>query len=183
MSKVVGAYLHCKPDGTPFYVGKGTIKRSRDFYTARSQWHKRITSKYGRSNIRVEFMECSTEEFALELEAGLIKTLRRNGFTLCNIASGGVGSSGWKVDRSVVERIREKNRGRVQSAEERAIRSAALKGIPKAPFSDEHRAKLGLIAKGKRWYNNGQNIVFCLEGMQPEGYILGRQSRTFCKEK
>ena len=44
-------------------------------------------------------------------------------------------------------------------------------------------AKLGLIAKGKRWYNNGQNIVFCLEGMQPEGYILGRQSRMFCKEK
>jgi hypothetical protein len=184
MSKVVGAYLHCKPDGTPFYVGKGTIKRSRDLYTTRNKWHKRITNKYGRNNIRIEFMECSTEKFALELEAGLIKTLRRNGFVLCNIAPGGIGNSGWKIDREVVERIADKNRGRVQSAEERAMRSARLKGIKKSiPMSDEHRRKIGLSAKGKRWYNNGQNVVFCHEGMQPEGYTLGRSNITLCKEK
>jgi predicted GIY-YIG superfamily endonuclease len=91
---------------------------------------------------------------------------------------------GAKLSAELVERISAKNRGRVQSAEERAMRSAVLKGIKKsAPMSDEHRAKLGLIAKGKRWYNNGQNVVFCLEGLQPDGYTLGRKSIKLCKEK
>ena len=91
---------------------------------------------------------------------------------------------GAKMPQDVVDRIKAKNTGRVQSAEERAMRSAVLKGIKKsAPMSDEHRAKLGLIAKGKRWYNNGQNVVFCLEGLQPDGYTLGRKSIKLCKEK
>jgi hypothetical protein len=129
-------------------------------------------------------MECSTEEFAFLLEKGLIKTLIRNGYELCNFTSGGEGISGWKMPREIVDRIKAKNTGRVQSAEERAMRSAVLKGIKKSvPMSDEHRAKLGLIAKGKRWYNNGQNVVFCLEGLQPDGYTLGRKSIKLCKEK
>ena len=183
MSKV-GAYLHSKPDGTPFYVGKGTVKRSRELLSGRNKWHQNIVSKHGRENIVITFMECSTENFAFELEKGLIKTFRNNGYQLCNIKAGGEGESGWKVDRAIVERVASKNRGRVQSPEERARRSVALKGKKKlVPRSDEHKRKLGMNSKGKRWYNNGQNIVFCLEEMQPEGYILGRQSRTFCKEK
>ena len=90
---------------------------------------------------------------------------------------------GAKLSAELVERISAKNRGRVQSAEERAMRSAVLRGIPKPPLSDDHKHKLGLLAKGKRWYNNGQNVVFCLEGSQPDGYTLGRKSNKLCKEK
>ena len=185
MSKAVGAYLHSKPNGVPFYVGKGTVKRSRDLCSAsRSDWHQKIVAKYGRENITVNFMECSTEEFAFLLEKGLIKTLVRNGYELCNFTAGGEGISGWKMPREIVERINAKNRGRVQSVEERAMRSSVLKGIKKSvPRSDVHRQKLGVIAKGKRWYNNGQNVAFCLEGLQPDGYILGRRSIKLCKEK
>ena len=184
MSKVMGAYLHCKPDGTPFYVGKGTIKRSRDFYTGRSEWHKRITKKYGRGNILVEFMECSTEDFAFQLEAGLIKTLRNNGFKLCNFASGGARSSGWKVDRSVVERIAEKNRGRVQSVEERSMRSERMTGIPKSvPMSDEHKRKIGLNSKGKKWFNNGVESVFCLPDNKPNEFVAGRIAPWLSKKE
>lgn len=103
---------------------------------------------------------------------------------LSKALKGKPGNKGFKMPEAVVERVSAKNRGRVQSAEERAMRSDRLKGIKKSvPRSDEHRAKLGLLAKGKRWYNNGQNVVFCLEGMQPEGYTLGRNSRKLCKEK
>jgi predicted GIY-YIG superfamily endonuclease len=103
---------------------------------------------------------------------------------LRQINKGNTYRRGAKMPQDVVDRIRAKNTGRVQSAEERAMRSAVLKGIKKsAPMSDEHRAKLGLIAKGKRWYNNGQNVVFCLEGLQPDGYTLGRKSIKLCKEK
>lgn len=174
MSKAIGAYLHCKPDGTPFYVGKGTIKRSRDM-SSRNGWHQNIVAKYGRKNIIIEFMECSTEDFAFDLEKGLIKTLRNNGFELCNLASGGIGQSGWKVDRFVVERIATKNRGRVQSAEERAMRSERMKGIPKSvPMSDEHKCKLGLNNKGKKWFNNGVESSFCLPDNKPVGFVAGR---------
>lgn len=90
---------------------------------------------------------------------------------------------GKKMPVEVVERIASKNRGRVQSAEERAMRSERLKGIKKSvPRSDEHKRKLGLNAKNKRWYNNGVNIVFCLDGQQPEGYVLGRKSNKLVKE-
>jgi len=184
MSKVFGAYLHSKPDGTPFYVGKGTVKRSRDLSCkSRSKWHQRVVNKYGRKNIIVTFMECSTEEFAFELEKGLIKTLKRNGYELCNFASGGQGQSGWKVDREVVERIAAKNRGRVQSAEERLARSQSLKGIPKKPRTQEHIAKIGASIKGRKWYNNGMNVVFCHEGNQPEGYVLGRLNIKMVSKK
>lgn len=93
------------------------------------------------------------------------------------------GKKGLKVPPEIVEKIAAKNRGRVQSAEERAMRSARLKGIKKSvPMSDEHRRKLGLNSKGKRWYNNGVNIAFCFEGQQPDGYVLGRKSLKFVKE-
>jgi hypothetical protein len=60
--------------------------------------------------------------------------------------------------------------------------SAAHMGRKKQPFSDEHKRKLGLNAKGKKWYNNGTNIAFCLEGQQPDGYVLGRLSTKLVKE-
>jgi hypothetical protein len=102
---------------------------------------------------------------------------------LRQINKGNTYRRGAKMPQDVVDRIRAKNTGRVQSAEERAMRSAVLKGIPKPPLSDDHKRKLGLLAKGKRWYNNGQNVVFCLEGSQPDGYTLGRKSNKLCKEK
>lgn len=176
MSNAVGAYLHSRPNGIPFYVGKGTVKRSRDLCGAsRSDWHQKITAKYGRENVIVNFMECSTEEFAFLLEKGMIKTLVRNGYALCNFTSGGEGVSGWKMPREIVERINAKNRGRVQSAEERAMRSSVLRGIKKTvPRSEEHKQKLGALAKGKRWYNDGSKSVFCFADKKPEGFVVGR---------
>ena len=179
---VFGAYIHSKPDQTPFYVGKGTRKRMRDFFTGRSLWHKNIVNKYGRENIHTNFIECSSENIALELEKGLIRTLGLNGFSLCNITSGGENPSGYKPSKETVEKVAAKNRGRVQSQEERIMRSQRLKGVPKSFRADEHKRKLGLKSKGKRWYNNGSNIVFCLEGNQPDGYVLGRLNRKFVKE-
>ena len=53
---------------------------------------------------------------------------------------------------------------------------------PRPPITEDQREKLGLLAKGRRWYNNGQHCVFCYEGQEPEGYVLGRKSTTFVKE-
>jgi predicted GIY-YIG superfamily endonuclease len=92
--------------------------------------------------------------------------------------------TGVKVPRELVERIAAKLRGRIQSPEERAMRSAMLKGIKKTvPRSDEHRAKLGLLAKGKRWYNDGATSIFCYEDTVPDGFVAGRIAPWLSKKE
>ena len=89
-------YLHCRPDGTPFYVGKGNNrfgKRSHEF-RRRNQYHQHIVSKYGRENILIYIFPCESEEQAFADEAQQIAQLRQAGYSLCNLTDGGEGSSG-----------------------------------------------------------------------------------------
>lgn len=150
--------MHCRPDGTPFYVGKGTERRVRHF-GPRNAYYKNIVAKYGTRNLLVGALECSSAEAAYELEAGLIKCLRRSGVALCNLTAGGDGG------RSPAEETRKrlseaaKKRGvseachaaRVKaktgvspSAEQRAKQSAAMIG---KKFTDEHRRNISIGAK------------------------------------
>ncbi len=72
-------YIHARPDGRIFYVGKGTSARVSKIDSHHNPHHSNIVAKYGRKNILVGKMECSSEEIAFELEKGLIKCLRRSG--------------------------------------------------------------------------------------------------------
>lgn len=82
---------------------------------------------------------------------------------------------GKKMAPEVIERISAKNRGRVQSAEERAMRSEVMTGIKKSvPRTDEHKRKLGANSKGKCWYNDGIKNVFCHAENKPDGFVNGR---------
>lgn len=86
------AYVHARPDGTAFYVGKGTRQRAFEMSAGRrSKHHQRIVAKHGKGNILVGLMECSSAEIAFELEKGLIKCFRRMGVVLCNHTDGGEG--------------------------------------------------------------------------------------------
>ena len=183
MSKVYGVYMHCKPDGNPFYIGKGTAKRSRDFYTTRNARHKSTVAKYGQDSILVRFMACVDESSALEMEKGLIKLFRTCGFDLANYTDGGDGVSGLRHSEEARKAMSAKRLGRKHTDSQKKSISMALLGKKKPAFSIEHKQKLGALAKGKRWYNNGKNIAFCLEGQQPEGYVLGRLRNTLTKEK
>lgn len=88
------AYIHCKPDGTPFYVGKGDEVRVSTKKRYHNRHHMNILNKYGEEKILVGKMECSTEEFAFELERGLIKRLRKIGVRIVNLTDGGDGPKG-----------------------------------------------------------------------------------------
>ena len=85
------AYIHCKPDGVPFYVGKGTLRRAK-YLGERNPHHKSIVAKYGTDNILKGWIECSSDKIALALEVGLIKCLRRMGVKLSNYTDGGEGT-------------------------------------------------------------------------------------------
>ena len=86
---------------------------------------------------------------------------------------------GKKMPPEIVARISAKNRGRVQSAEERAMRSIALTGIKRPALSDKHKRLLGAYAKGKKWYTNGERSVFCLPENKPADFNLGRLTPWF----
>jgi hypothetical protein len=92
------AYVHARPDGGVFYVGKGSTKRSLDFKNNRNNHYLNIVKKHGSDNILVGCLPCSSEEISFDLEKGLIKCLRRMGVELANRTDGGEGVSGYRFD-------------------------------------------------------------------------------------
>lgn len=112
------AYVHATPDGTPFYVGKGLLRRAREFRRNRNTWYLRVVEKYGEP--LVGMFECSSEETAFLLERGVIRCLRRQGTVLTNLTSGGEGMSGWSPNDEYRARMSERMRGRTVSVEARA---------------------------------------------------------------
>lgn len=125
------AYIHARPGGTPFYVGKGNGRRVRNF-SKRNPHHKNIVAKYGKHNILIGKMECSTEQISFDLEVGLIKCLKRMGYSLVNRTNGGEGSTGLVI-----------------SPEARAQISASLMGRPGRPWTKEAKEKVGAANRGK----------------------------------
>jgi hypothetical protein len=152
------AYMHCKPDGTPFYVGKGALRRAK-YFGERNQHHQNIVKKYGKENIFYGVLECSSHQIAYELETGIIKCLKRMGFALTNLTAGGDGgkepcaetrkrlSEAAKkrgVSLACQEARNKAKRGAVLTEEQKKKQSIAMKG---KKFSDAHKANIRKSAK------------------------------------
>lgn len=87
-------YAHCKPDGSIFYVGKGSAKRAHSSAGRNVAW-KRTVAKYG--SFKTEILASwSNEKEAFDHEIFLIDTFRGMGHKLVNISSGGEGSRGFR---------------------------------------------------------------------------------------
>lgn len=84
-------YIHRKDNGQPFYVGKGSGNRAWDF-SGRNHYWQRVSKKHG-VNVDIVF-ESLTEDEAFQCEKDVILELEYFGCTLCNMTSGGEGSSG-----------------------------------------------------------------------------------------
>jgi hypothetical protein len=125
-------YIHSKPDGTPFYVGKGCGIRAHRF-TIRNPHHKNVVNKYGKENIIIGKLECESELMAFEREKWLISLFKGIGIELTNRTDGGEGSSGL-----------------VMSEEAKTQISAKLKGQPGRPHTNETKAKISAANTGKK---------------------------------
>lgn len=91
-------YLHCKPDGMPFYVGKGSVNRAYELVAGRkNKHHRNIVDKYGKENIGIFVFPCDSEEQEFADEIQQIAQLRRDGYRLSNKTDGGEGASGLVV--------------------------------------------------------------------------------------
>jgi hypothetical protein len=142
MSDIFYVYIDMKPDGEPFYVGKGNGRRDLKKY--RNKWHAAICDKYPEWSRERVFEGTEAECFAEEKRLVAFYGRRDLGLgTLVNLTDGGEGSSGLCAEAQ--EKRLAAITGKPLSAEHRAKISAAQKG---RPLSAEHRAKLdGHFAK------------------------------------
>jgi hypothetical protein len=149
-------YLHCKPNGDPFYVGKGcdsvNTKRSHRF-SCRNQHHKNIVAKYGRKNIGVFIFPCDSEEQAFADERQQISQLRHDGYELCNKTNGGEGPSGLTPSDETRTKLSLANKGKIawnkgipNTKEQKDKISAALTGKKRSP---EVIARIANSQKGR----------------------------------
>jgi hypothetical protein len=136
------AYVHCKPDSTPFYVGKGALSRAKNPNERRNEYYVRTVAKHGVENIGISIIECSTDVISLELEIGLIKCLKRMGVKLTNLTEGGEGKRGCPNSKESYARKVITMKGYTHSEETRKRMSLAHSG---KVVSDETKAKLSAI--------------------------------------
>jgi len=135
------AYAHLRPDGSPFYIGKGHGKRSHSF-VGRNKHHQNVVAKYGAENILVEIMPCRSEAEAFLREQLIIKSLRATGASLCNKTDGGEGSSGFKHSVESLVKISVNSQAMWDDPILRVKLIAATTG---RKLSEDHKAA---IAKG-----------------------------------
>lgn len=142
-------YLHCRPDGTPFYVGKGRGLRCRQFSKNRNPHYKNIVKKYGRKNVLVFVFPCLSEDEAFSDEMRQIAQLRCEGYDLCNITAGGEGASGFKWDDARREKIVRALTGkkRQSPSEETRKKLSIANSKPRTPRPESTRTKLSEALK------------------------------------
>lgn len=144
MSQVC-AYVHCKPNGEVFYVGKGKLARAKDILKGkRNKWYTRTIAKYGAESIGIGIMECSSEAIAFDLEKGIIKCLKAMGVKLTNMTDGGEGKSGCPNSPEAYASAAAKLRGRKRSAD---FRKKASEWMAGRTVSEETRAKISSSIK------------------------------------
>ncbi len=165
-------YIDRKPNGIPFYVGKGSAKRVAEL--SRNTWHSRICKKYPTWYRQV--IEEAEESLCLELEEFLIQEIGRRDLrkgSLVNLTDGGekglnrAESTRLKVSKSVTSQWESvEGRAKLLEAFARRVRSKESYGFMSELFGDTV------------WINNGETTRRVkaneLENGLTTGWSLGR---------
>ena len=150
-------YLHRRPNGEIFYVGKGLLRRAYDFAPSRrTDWHKNIVAKYGRENILVDVIECDNEAQAFEIEKAEIAKARSSGCVLCNLTDGGEGCSGRAITEKQAAGLAK---GRMHGKRGKKGRRAELEEWKASEAGKAHQVALG--EAGKKRLHAEREVVCC----------------------
>ena len=162
-------YVDVKPDGTPFYIGKGSMHRVND-KRQRNQDHTKVCDQFPTWERQLAFMGNEADAFAKEIE--LIARYRP---TLVNKTDGGQGISGlprtaeWKsnIARSV-QKVWQSNKKEkivkaIKAAHNRPKTKLIMQTIGKARDLSRFHAKYICLECGhislSRWVNQHQKLT------------------------
>ena len=178
-------YLHSRPDGEVFYVGKGRRKRAYDFAPSRrTKYHRNVVNKHGRAKIGVKLIPCSSEIEAHMLEKVHISMWRLNGARLANLTDGGEGVSGRVVGEKQAKAL-ELGRGKKAhaklSCQTKANILAGLArgrvkaaGWKKTAAGQAHMKRLG--ATGEKALHREHEVI-CAQCQEP---FITRSAKAAC---
>ena len=149
-------YILCRPDGSPFYVGKGSRNRVFDHDAEARSGHKchkcNVIRKVWRNGGAVQryiLLETTNEQEALDYEVELISLYGLN--TLTNVTAGGEGASGTKASPKERARLQHMARQRWSDPEQRKRWVEANRRGQRRLLADpEYRAKR--VARGKQQF-------------------------------
>ena len=191
-------YIHSKPDGMPFYVGKGVLKRTKSLNANRNPYYLSTVEKYGAKNIIINKFECASEANAFELEMFVIETLKEKRVKLTNFTDGGEGVSGMICSAETRTKISNATKGKTRSEETRNKMSAwqigrTLPAETKAKIStankgtvhsEEYKVKMSILKKGKPLSAEARkNMSLALIGnTRNKGKIASLKSRAKMSE-
>lgn len=137
-------YVHKRPDGSPFYVGKGTLHRAKKILRV-SKYHRAVVDEFGRENIAFEILKSNlSEDEAFDFERQIIPQLKALGVDLCNRVDGG--RSPTNPCEETRRMISEWHKGRPISAE---VRENMRRGQLGRKHPEEVKLKIGAGNKGK----------------------------------
>jgi hypothetical protein len=135
-------YIQFRPNGVPFYVGKGKGRRWKEL-RKRSKHYLNIINKYGREKIATRLIYFKSEQEAFDAEKRIIQFYRHCEFPLCNITSGGEGAA--NPPAAIRARIAAAQRGHKRSNLTRLKMTLAKAGLVHSP---ETREKISQSKKG-----------------------------------
>jgi len=162
-------YVDVKPDGTPFYIGKGLIHRVND-KKQRNQDHTKLCEQFPTWERRLAFMGNEVDAFAKEIE--LIAKYKP---TLVNKTNGGQGFSGlirnqdWnaKISNSIknvwASNKKQKIVESIKKAHSKPQTKKLMHTIGKARDLSRFHAKYVCLECGhiavSRWVNHHQKLT------------------------
>ena len=140
-------YAHYKPDGTMFYVGKGSISRAYSKAGRNVVW-KRTVEKHGGFSVEI-LGRWKTEQEAFDHEIFLIDTIKKMGLPLVNIAEGGLGSKGFRHtdDHKIALSARMKSNNPMSDPSMRERQKAAVKVAMGRPDVKKRQSQVRLGMK------------------------------------
>lgn len=171
-----GAYIHFRPDGRVFYVGKGRETRALNLRPGtRSRHHACVVAKDGAENIVVSFIPCESEQAAFALEVAMISRFRKMGEPLVNHTNGGEGVSGLVFSDESRTKMKASSAERWADPEVRKAHGAKALGHK---MSEECKEKHRISSTGRRHSQQSKDKMSAVQ----TGRIVSLQCREKLRE-